>query len=200
MKPFFLRLPLIHVEFVQSRSRDPRSHSCSPLPPVLCVHCGREAARPILTSLACLTCALLCSACPDACCSTCKNKVRQTPRQNMKRQVPLAKWFGPVMTKIGIWESLKFTCVCIYFTTYLFTPAFLCHITHFTFFPHKNAPCLLQEASLLVNLDIFCSVIADLQTMPPYNPTHLIFKLVGFVKFVRYSSIQIFQMFSLSNG
>ena len=79
---------------------------------------------------------------------------------------------------------------------YLFTPAFLCHITHFTFSPHKNAPCLLQEASLLVNLDIFCSVIADLQTMPPYNPTHLIFKLAGFVKFVRYSSIQIFQMFS----
>ena len=118
----------------------------------------------------------------------------------MKRQVPLAKWFGPVMTKFGIWESLKFTCVCIYFTTYLFTPAFLRHITHFTFFPHKNAPCLLQEASLLVNLDIFCSVIADLQTMPPYNPTHLIFKLAGFVKFVRYSSIQIFQMFSLANG
>ena len=66
--------------------------------------------------------------------------------------------------------------------------------------PHKNAPCLLKEASLLVNLDIFCSVIADLQTMPPYNPTHLIFKLAGFVKFVRYSSIQIFQMFSLANG
>ena len=82
---FFCGFPLIiHVEFVQSRSRAPRSHSCSPLPPVLCVHCGREAARPILTSLACLTCALLCSACPDACCCACKNKVRQTPRQNMK--------------------------------------------------------------------------------------------------------------------
>ena len=81
MKPFFFAASLnSHVEFVQSRSRAPcpRSHSCSPLPPVLCVHCGREAARPILTSLACLTCALLCSACPDACCSTCKNKVRQT--------------------------------------------------------------------------------------------------------------------------
>ena len=100
-----------------------------------------------------------------------------------------------------IWDLRKLEIhMCMHLLYHIFIYSFLRHITHFTFFPHKNAPCLLQEASLLVNLDIFCSVIADLQTMPPYNPTHLIFKLAGFVKFVRYSSIQIFQMFSLANG